>query len=69
MNFKKTILLEDAKAEGQKEALMEMRKFSKELTCDETCKNNPISCELERRQIRAFQIIEERLKQLRGNVK
>lgn len=40
----------------------EMRRLSKELTCDDTCANNPRSCEMEQRMIRAFEIIMERMK-------
>lgn len=51
---------------AKKQVLEEMRKFSKGLTCDETCKNNPKSCEMEQRMIRAFDIIEEQIKKKHG---
>lgn len=54
------------KQQAKQEVLEEMRKFSKGLNCDETCKNNPKSCELEQRMIRAFQIIEQEIKRKSG---
>lgn len=57
---------DELKKEAKQEVFDEIRKFSKGLSCDETCKNNPISCQMEQRMIRAFQIIEENLKKKRG---
>ena len=66
-NLKKSIpQIARIKQDVEKKTLDKMRNFSKRLSCDETCKNNSKSCEMERRMIRAFEIIEEEIKKKHG---